>query len=376
MSNMRPRITATAAAIAAALVWLVAAQEPPKIQVTTEEVAINVRFTDRHGKAVSDIQPNEIRIYENGKEQKLARLFRSNEPFEVALLLDMSPSTYDIQQGVRDRSIDFVAQMPEMQRLLLISFDSKIYVDCDWTSDLQKVMDTVETLYTNEKASGTHLYESVSLVALKKFRRSTPRKAMIVYTDGIDHGSDGFNQKKSLEVIEESGIYVYPIQYDSRAWYSRTSSPTRRTRSPNDPDYDPRYPDGRSGRYPQPEPDYEPEDEPVPLPGSTPPTIGGVIVGPTTERQKARYKAQQMYNSAKEYLGKLARVSGGRYFETPSINALEVAYGKIVDELTDVYTVTYVPADKNKDGKFRQVKINVTRPDIAALTGKGGYWAR
>jgi VWFA-related protein len=373
---MRSGSAAAAALISVVILGLAAAQQSPRIQVAAEEVAVNVRFTDRHGKAVSDIRPDEIRIFENGKEQKLNRLFRSDEPFDVALLLDLSPSTFDIQEGIRDRSIDFVAQMPEGNRLLLVSFDSKIYIDCDWTSDLQKLMDTIEALRTNEKASGTHLYESVSLVALKKFRRSTPRKAVIVYTDGIDHGSDGFNRKKSLEIIEESGIFVYPIQYDSRAWYSRTSSPTRSTRSRNDPDYDPRYPDDRGRRYPRPEPDYEPENEPVPIPGSTPPTIGGVIVGPTSERQKARYKAQQMYNSAKDYLTNVARVSGGRYFETPTVNALETAYARIVDELSDVYTVTYIPTDKKKDGQFRRVKIDLTRPDIAALTSKGGYWAR
>ncbi len=347
------------------------AQESPTIRVTTEEVAFHVRFTDQAGKSV-EVQPDEIRIFEDGEEQRLRRLFKGGEPFDVGLLLDISPSTVDIQQGIRDRSIDFVAQMPEMNRMLLVSFDDEIYIDCDWTADLQKVMDTIEGLRTNEKG-GTALYDAVCLSAQKKFTRKTPRKAMIVYTDGIDHNS-GFSRKESVELIEESGILMFPIQYDSREYYK-----TMRTR--NDPDYDPRtgrrYPDRRDPRRRDPDDDDEPLPNPDPIPGTSPPTIGGIMIGGRgSERERETYKAQQMYNSAKDYLSELARVSGGRYFETPGISALEIAYSKIIDELSDVYTVTYVPTRKAKDGKFHRVKIDVVREGVAVTSPRAGYWAR
>jgi hypothetical protein len=359
------------------------AQTPPKIEVSSEEVVFHVRFTDRFGKAISDIKPEEVKIYEEGKEQKLKRLFRSEEPFDVALLLDVSPSTYDIQEGIRERSIEFVQQMPEMNRMLLISFDDRIYIDCDWTADLQKVMDTIEGLSTNEKSSSTHLYEAISLVAQKKLTRKTPRRAMIVYTDGIDHGSDGFNDKESIELIEESGIVVYPIQYDSRAWYARQGNPTYDDRyppdpnDPNDPRNDPSDPRNRDPRIGRPRtyPSTRRTNPPT-IPGTTPPTIGGIILGPTSESDKSAYKAQVMYNHAKDYLFKLAYVSAGHYFETPSITMLGQAYSKIIDELAHVYTVTYIPSEIKHDGQVHRVRIDVTRPDVAVLTTKGGYRAK
>ena len=101
-----------------------------------------------------------------------------------------------------------------------------------------------------------------------------------------------------------------------------------------------------------------------------------MIGGGRTERERETYKAQQMYSSAKDYLFQMARVSGGRYFETPSINGLEIAYSKIIDELSDVYTVTYVPARKEKDGKFHRVKIDVLREGVAVTSTRTGYWAK
>ena len=377
------RTTAVGVSVVAAFSAFLFGQTPPRIQVSSEEIVFHVRFTDRFGKAISDIQPEEVKIYEDDKEQKLRRLFRSEEPFDVALLLDVSPSTYDIQEGIRERSIEFVSQMPEMNRMLLISFDNKIYIDCDWTADLQKVMDTIEELHTNEKASGTHLYEGISLVAEKKLTRSTPRRAMIVYTDGIDHGSDDYGEKESLEIIEESGIVVYAIQYDSREWYARQGRPEYDDRyppdpnDPNDPRNDPSDPRNRDPRTGRPR-TYPSTRRPPPptIPGTTPPTIGGVLLGPTSGRDKSAYKAQMMYNHAKDYLFKLGQVSAGRYFETPSITMLGQAYSKIIDELSHVYTVTYIPSEIKHDGQIHRVRIDVTRPDVAVVTTKGGYRAK
>jgi hypothetical protein len=383
---------------AVAFVLIASGQKPPKIEVTSEEVAINVRFTDRFNRGITDIQPREIRIFEDGKEQKLARFFRSAEPFYVALLLDMSPSTTDLQQGIRDRSADFVAQMPEGNRLLLITFEDKVFIDCDWTSDLQKVMDAVENLEWNKKADSTHLWECVSLVAQKKLKKDSPRKAMILYTDGIDMGSDGFSAQDSLDIIEESGVLVYPIQFDSRDWWVRSFRRTG-SRSPDDPDYDPRYPDGRRPQYdprnprsrrPQydprdprsrrPYPPDEPDDDDPTIPNPIPPVkgSGGIVLGPGvgTAGGRSRQEAQWKYEGAQKYLRKLAEVSSGRYFETPGINALENAYARIIQELSDVYTITYIPLEHKTDGQFHRVKIDVTRPNVAALTTKGGYWAR
>lgn len=320
-------------------------------RVSSEEVVVHVLFLDRVGKAITDIRPDEVRIYEDETEQKLKRFFTSKEPFDVALLLDTSVSTRGKIDQIIEQSALFLEQLPVENRLLLISFDNEVYVDCDWTRDHDKAAEILLELSTNEESNSTVLYEAVTLTVQQKFERERPRKAMIVYTDGVDEGSRGISRKDSWEAIEESEIVAYAIQYDSRDHYRRLSNP---------------LPPSGSG------PDLEP---PV---GTTGRKIGGIFIGRNpSNRDRAEYTAQMIYESAKKYLTELADRGGGRYFEAPTMQHLSQAYSKIIDELSHIYTLTYIPSRKEKDGKFHRIKVAVDRPGVVVRTARrGGYWAR
>lgn len=327
-------------------------QEPPTFRVGSEEVVMHVRFSDRIGRSVTDLRPEEITILDDGQPQKLRRLFFSEEPFDLALLLDSSVSTTEAMPQIRIQSADFASRIPEGNRLLVLSFDSEVYVDCDWTADLGKAEDAIRNIESNEKANRTVLYEAVTVAAEKKFKREAPRKAMVLYTDGIDEGSHNVSQKESLTAIEESGILVYAIQYDSRDHYRRRGR-LMSGRSPNDPDWEP--PVGTTGRK-----------------------VGGIFVGGSnpSDRDTTEYIAQSRYDSARKYLRKVAEVGAGRYFETLTISDLANAYERIIQELSLVSTVTYVPARKARDGQYHRVRVGTTRSGVAAKTAREGYWSR
>ncbi|HEY3128237.1 MAG TPA: VWA domain-containing protein [Acidobacteriota bacterium] len=319
-------------------------------RASAEEVVMHVRFTDRVGKAITDLRPEEVKLFEDGVEQKVERVFTSQEPFDVALLLDSSPSTVNNLEAIRQQSVDFVIQLMQNNRLLLLTFDDEVYVDCDWTSIPEKVEEAVQQVRTNQKADHTVLYEAVALAAKKKFTRDAPRKAMILYTDGIDEGSRGISERDSVKIIEESGIVVYCIQYDSRDHYRRLYDPVRR--SPTDPGWDP----------------------PV---GSTGGKVGPIFVGRNpSNRDTAEYIAQSKYDHAKKYLTALSEAGGGRYFETLKLPDLAAAYTKIIDELSRVSTVTYIPQRRIRDGQFHRVRITSVREGVAVQTTRQGYWAK
>lgn len=73
----------------------------------------------------------------------------------------------------------------------------------------------------------------------------------------------------------------------------------------------------------------------------------------------------------KDILERLARVSGGRAFDTERIEKLEVAFGNIIEELSNQYLLAYPPLNTKRDGSWRRIKVelNDNRHKIRARQG-------
>lgn len=69
-----------------------------------------------------------------------------------------------------------------------------------------------------------------------------------------------------------------------------------------------------------------------------------------------------------------ASQSGGRYVHSPQGDKLDEAFVNIVDEMRNQYTLTYYSSNHKRDGKWRRLNVNVSRPDLTTRARKG-YWA-
>ena len=63
--------------------------------------------------------------------------------------------------------------------------------------------------------------------------------------------------------------------------------------------------------------------------------------------------------------------TGGRYISTPGGVAMREAFTRIVEELGTQYTLTYQPSNTNKDGKWRDIELRVSRSNLNIRTRKG-----
>jgi Ca-activated chloride channel family protein len=66
-----------------------------------------------------------------------------------------------------------------------------------------------------------------------------------------------------------------------------------------------------------------------------------------------------------------AEKTGGRFIATPGGPALRDAFTGIADELGQQYTISYRPANKKRDGKWRTLEVKVSRDDVTVRTRKG-----
>jgi Ca-activated chloride channel homolog len=82
----------------------------------------------------------------------------------------------------------------------------------------------------------------------------------------------------------------------------------------------------------------------------------------------------------KDALRKVSERTGGRAFFPEDDADLRAAFAQIQRELREQYLIAYSPTNKNRDGTFRKVLIEVTNPELRKqnlkLTYRQGYFAR
>ena len=127
-----------------------------------------------------------------------------------------------------------------------------------------------------------------------------------------------------------------------------TGGPEDRAPMPSDRDRTtPRIPDSRTG---------------VPVPTSRPAddSIGRML--------------DMAYATADSYLKELAEKSGGRLLRADTIASLPDAFGQIAAELRTQYLLGYYPLNKERDDRYRKIKVETTRKNVA-IRARPGYLA-
>jgi len=66
-----------------------------------------------------------------------------------------------------------------------------------------------------------------------------------------------------------------------------------------------------------------------------------------------------------------AEKSGARFVATPGGPALRDAFAGIAEELGHQYTIAYRPLNRDRDGRWRNIDVKLSRDDLTARTRKG-----
>jgi VWFA-related protein len=79
------------------------------------------------------------------------------------------------------------------------------------------------------------------------------------------------------------------------------------------------------------------------------------------------------FREAEFIMRTLAQETGGRAFFPGRIEDLTGVYAQIADELASQYTLGYTSGNPRRDGAWRRILIQVTRPSVTPRTKKGYY---
>ena len=89
--------------------------------------------------------------------------------------------------------------------------------------------------------------------------------------------------------------------------------------------------------------------------------------------QPRETSALRGFREAEFVLRQLAQETGGRAFFAQKIEDLKDVYAQIADELSSQYSMGYASKNPRRDGAFRRLVVQVSRPNTTARTKRGYY---
>ncbi len=91
------------------------------IRVDTNLVTIPVKVSDRRNRFVAGLTKEDFKVSEDGVEQEIALFANEQQPFTVALVLDMSYSTKFKIADIQSAAVEFTAQLRPNDKVMVIS---------------------------------------------------------------------------------------------------------------------------------------------------------------------------------------------------------------------------------------------------------------
>ncbi|MGH9821510.1 MAG: VWA domain-containing protein, partial [Pyrinomonadaceae bacterium] len=275
------------------------------VKVETDLITIPVSVFDHDGLYIPNLRQNDFKIFEDGKEQDIAYFGRSDKPFTVVLLIDVSPSTAYRIEEIQRAATAFVDQLQPQDSVMVIDFDSRVHVLTEVTHDRQQIYDAIRKTHFGD---GTSLYEAVAFSIRKRLNGIEGRKAVVLFTDGVDTTSRKATYDTTLDDAEESDSLIFPIYFNTFMENNQ-----------------------RNG-------------------GSLPNIFGMPQMNNGTSAAE--------YAVGKKYLEELAAYTGGRVFRPEATpGGLTAAFEGIAEELRRQYNIGFVPKEESKPGQRKQIKV-------------------
>ena len=299
-------------------------------RVNTDLTTILFTAVDKNKRFITTLRQQDIRVLEDGAPQSIFTFQRETDrPLSLAILIDTSASQERTLPDEKNAAREFVDAVirPSKDEVAVVSFTGESTLEQGMTGSLQRIR---------------HAIDRVEFVPPSGYVGG----GVLVGTPPIS----GTNQ----QVAGSTAIWD-AIMATSDEIFQETSDKTRRAviliTDGEDTSSHWKLPDAVDAAL------------------KADAIIYSVGIGDS-----------YLYGVDQGALKKISERTGGRAFFPKNEEDLHVAFAQIQEELRSQYVVAYSPTNKAHDGTFRQIKIEVTDPDLRKdnlrLTYRQGYFAK
>ncbi len=346
------------------------------------EVRLPVLVLDKHNQLVANLAASDFTLTEDGRTQAIKSFTsQSDSPLHLGLLVDTSRGVYPVIDSERKAADKFIDQMfsastspgdagqggrsslppaaagAERNEAFLIHFDREVELLEDFTNSTDKLHHEIDEMTATSREpstegpessgddstayghgahqnAGPQLYDAIYLASDELMRTKHGRKALVIFSDGADHGSKE-TLNDAIDAADRANVQIFTIYLKGEEERLTNGS----------------HGGGHHGGYPG-------------SGGSWPGSGGGNHGGePRSEAGVDGRKIMQ----------EIASRTGGQYFEARKKENLDQIYSDIAVLLRQEYLLIYTPDKADNEGGFHKIVLKPNRSDLTVYTREGYY---
>jgi Ca-activated chloride channel family protein len=288
-----------------------------KIRVDVNLVSVGFSVRDARGALVDNLSKDDVEVFEDGVQQKIAFFARSQDvPLTLGLIVDASGSQdHFAKQHTQDLDVFLKRVLGPKDRVFLLGFGNHLRLVSDFTNTGDNLL-TLWKQYDKGKGRfpeigpkedrdlGTAFYDSIFYSVEEKLAKEEGRRALLVFSDGEDNSSS-HDMMTAIEEAQANNVLVYTIRY-------------------------------------------------------------------TDTKKNGDLTARNQYGI--RVMDRIAKETGGAHVDAKTTDA-KVYFQQIAEELRTSYEIAYYPTNGKKDDAFRKIVLR-PKQDGLKVRMKTGYFAR
>lgn len=294
-------------------------QDSPVFSSDVKVVNVLAAVRTKTGDIVANLTKDDFLLTEDNHPQYIKYFSReSNLPLILGLLIDTSGSQLNVldeEVKASHRFLDKVLR-EDVDKTFLAHFDFDTELLQDLTSSKERLRTALDNMegprgWRRRSGGGTTLYDAVYLAADEVMKKQQGRKAVVILSDGVDHGSR-MTLNEAIEHAQRADMLIYSIMFEGEEAGGNGGGPW--------------------GPF-----------------------------GPLAIEDG--YKVLQ----------KMSRETGGGFFEVSRRMNIDAIYKRIEEELRSQYNIGYSPDRPPQDGIYRAINLKARRKDLVVQARRGYY---
>ena len=200
---------------------------------TVDLVSVYFIADDGHGTPVTIPTKDSLQLREDSRPQTIQHFGPASDlPLNVGVLVDTSGMMQGALPAAKATAADFIRQVVTQKDLgFAISFGISVDLLQDLTSDVHLLRSGLDTAKTNvglhSTRSGGMLHDAVYLAADEILGKQVGRKALVIFTAGVDQGSKT-RLKEAIQAAQKADAVCYVVLF-GRAFGSSVNDLTDQT---------------------------------------------------------------------------------------------------------------------------------------------------